>query len=421
MNNAHCSFCGKSQSNVRRLVSSPASDCYICDNCIEICREIIQDNIPKRTEKLSLPTPVEIKEKLDEYIVGQENAKRAMSVAVYNHYKRLNYNIRNIRQRPIELDKSNILLIGPTGVGKTLIAKTLARLLKVPFACVDATTLTEAGYVGDDVESVLAKLLAAADGDIARAEMGIVYIDEIDKIAKKIDTRNLTRDVSGEGVQQSLLKILEGTTVEIAQNSRKMPHQDTITLDTSNILFICGGAFVRLPEIIENRQTHKAVGFNRGETAKTAYDYKYIENVQPNDLISFGLIPEFVGRLPVVIGLDALDKKAMLNILTSPKNNLVDQYKTFFKLDGIELEFKKDALDAIAQKALDLGMGARGLRTIMEEVMLDTMYFCPGEKGLGRVVINAECVSQKAKPKMVYKKNKQQHDTVQPLKSSVKN
>ena len=363
---------------------------------------------------LSLPTPIEIKEQLDEYIVGQDNAKRAMAVAVYNHYKRLNYNLgRNAKQKSIELDKSNILLIGPTGVGKTLIAKTLARILKVPFVCVDATTLTEAGYVGDDVESALAKLLANADYDVTKAEMGIVYIDEIDKIAKKLDLRNQTRDVSGEGVQQSLLKILEGTVVQVPQNTRKSPHQETISMDTSNILFICGGAFVRLENIIENRCARSAVGFNQNEIVTEKHNYRYIENVQPNDLVEFGLIPEFVGRLPVVVGLSALDKQSMINILTKPKNNLVDQYKTFFKLDGVELDLQQNAISAIAQKALDLGMGARGLRTIMEEAMLDAMYSTPSKQDLQKVTIDENCIMKKAEPKFIFKQKEKAQKNIQ--------
>ncbi len=415
MEKAFCSFCGKSQANVRRLVSSPSTDCYICDTCVEICREILNDNnLPKKMDCLSLPTPIEIKEQLDEYIVGQDNAKRAMAVAVYNHYKRLNYNLgRNAKQKSIELDKSNILLIGPTGVGKTLIAKTLARILKVPFVCVDATTLTEAGYVGDDVESALAKLLANADYDVTKAEMGIVYIDEIDKIAKKLDLRNQTRDVSGEGVQQSLLKILEGTVVQVPQNTRKSPHQETISMDTSNILFICGGAFVRLENIIENRCARSAVGFNQNEIVTEKHNYRYIENVQPNDLVEFGLIPEFVGRLPVVVGLSALDKQSMINILTKPKNNLVDQYKTFFKLDGVELDLQQNAISAIAQKALDLGMGARGLRTIMEEAMLDAMYSTPSKQDLQKVTIDENCIMKKAEPKFIFKQKEKAQKNIQ--------
>ena len=407
MNDAHCSFCGKPQGSVRRLVSSPASDCFICDTCIEICRSVVEDNKKKAPEKFRLPAPMEIKAQLDEFIVGQDNAKRAMAVAVYNHYKRLNYN-SSIRARSVELDKSNILLIGPTGVGKTLIAKTLARMLQVPFVCVDATTLTEAGYVGDDVESILSKLLIAADYDVRRAEMGIVYIDEIDKIAKKTDSRNLTRDVSGEGVQQGLLKILEGSSVEVSIEKRRLPHQETMTMDTSNILFICGGAFVRLREIVEERCVRSTVGFNADtEEHAPEHEYKFIDNVRPNDLIEFGLIPEFVGRLPVVIGLEALNKQAMLDILTVPKNNLIDQYKTILKIDGVELSFEQKALDAIADRGLELNMGARGLRTIMEEIMLDIMYMCPSEKGLASVVVTADYIQKKARPKLRYKPQKQ--------------
>ncbi len=405
MSEARCSFCGKPQASVRRLVSSPASDCFICDNCIEICRAVVEDNKKKAPLKFNLPTPTEIKEHLDEFIVGQENAKRAMAVAVYNHYKRLNYNA-SIREHSVELDKSNILLIGPTGVGKTLIAKTLAKMLRVPFVCADATGLTEAGYVGDDVESILAKLIIAADYDVRRAEMGIVYIDEVDKIAKKPDSRNFTRDVSGEGVQQALLKILEGSTVEVALEKRRLMHQETLTIDTSNILFICGGAFVRLNEIVENRSVRSTVGFNTSTKVDSSHEYKYIENVRPNDLISFGLIPEFVGRLPVVVGLEPLNKQAMLDILTVPKNNLIDQYRTILKIDGVELSFEPKALAAIADRGLELNMGARGLRTIMEEIMLDIMYMSPSEKGLVSVVVTADYIQKRARPKLKYKTSK---------------
>ncbi|MBO5103375.1 MAG: ATP-dependent Clp protease ATP-binding subunit ClpX [Clostridia bacterium] len=408
METAYCSFCGKSQSQVRRLVSSPTNTCFICDACVEICKEIVVEAEHKvsRNTKFALPTPVEIKKSLDEYIVGQDNAKRAMAVAVYNHYKRLNYNL-SLKSKTIELDKSNILLIGPTGVGKTLIAKTLAKILKVPFACVDATSLTEAGYVGDDVESILSKLLINADYDVKRAEMGIIYIDEIDKIARKIDTRNMTRDVSGEGVQQALLKILEGTTAQVSVNSgRKSPHQDTVSINTSNILFICGGAFVKLPEIIKNRSKTSNLGFNQEENTQNSYDLRFTPQMRVDDLVAFGLIPEFVGRLPVVVSLDPLDKSAMLNILTTPKNNLIDQYKTFFSLDGITLEFEKTALDKIAEQALDLGMGARGLRTILEETMLDTMFSSPSEQNLQTVIINKECVSKNTQPKRKFKSEK---------------
>ena len=389
MDKTICSFCGKSQAQVRRLVSSPSSGCYICDSCIEVCREIIEDaeNKNKKPHKFSLPTPQEIKDILDMYIVEQENAKKIMSVAVYNHYKRVNYNLSP--NNKIELDKSNILLIGPTGVGKTLIAKTLANILKVPFVCADATSLTEAGYVGDDVESILSKLLINADYDVKKAEMGIIYIDEIDKIAKKIDTRNMTRDVSGEGVQQGLLKILEGTEAQVTINgSRKTPHQDTITMNTSNILFICGGAFVKLDEIIKNRMNSGNLGFNIKKEKNNS-----TKDVIIDDLINFGLIPEFVGRLPIIISLNPLNKEAMLNILSTPKNNLLEQYKTLFKLDGVEIEFAKDLLDDIADRAIKLGMGARGLRTILEEKMLDSMFCVPTKKDILKLIFNKDSIS----------------------------
>ncbi len=393
-NNAVCSFCGKNQSEVRRLVASPDGASFICDTCVEICREIVKEQESRGIRpKFVLPTPAQLKEELDKYIIGQESAKKAMSVAVYNHYKRLNYNLSNRQEDKVELDKSNVLLIGPTGVGKTLIAKTLARILKVPFACVDATTLTEAGYVGDDVESVLTKLLANADFDVKKAEMGIVYIDEIDKIAKRQDTRNLTRDVSGEGVQQALLKILEGTSANVPQAvGRRHPHQETVELNTSNILFICGGAFVKLADIVTARKTRRSVGFMQESPENTAcnINYKFTKHVRPSDLVEFGLIPEFVGRLPVVIGLDELDQKALVQILNTPKNSLVSQFKTIFKIDGIELSFEDSALDAIAKRALELNIGARGLRTILEESMLDIMFTAPSAKNNAKIVVNGE-------------------------------
>ena len=392
-NNAICSFCGKSQNEVKKLISSPDTLSYICDGCVDICKEIIKEQETKKTQKLLLPTPQELKQKLDEYIIGQEKAKKAMSVAVYNHYKRLNYNL-NITQDKIELDKSNILLIGPTGVGKTLIAKTLAKILKVPFACVDATTLTEAGYVGDDVESVLTRLLINSDYDVKKAEMGIVYIDEIDKIAKKSESRNLSRDVSGEGVQQALLKILEGTKANIVQSqNRRSPHQETIEIDTTNILFICGGAFVNLQNIVSNKLTEQNLGFISNKNKNNNKSYALTQNVGPDDLIEFGLIPEFVGRLPIVVSLEDLDENSMVSILTKPKNNLVSQYKTIFKIDGIELCFTDDALHEIAKKALSLKIGARGLRTIMEESMLELMFNAPSEKEPKKIVINSNTIN----------------------------
>lgn len=390
---AVCSFCGKSQHEVKRLVASPDGSSFICDTCIEICKEIVKEQ-EQRTirQKFSLPTPIELKEELDKYIIGQESAKRAMSVAVYNHYKRLNYNLSGTTcESKVELDKSNILLIGPTGVGKTLIAKTLAKILKVPFACVDATTLTEAGYVGDDVESILTKLFANADYDIRKAEMGIIYIDEIDKIAKKPESRNLTRDVSGEGVQQALLKILEGTTSNIMQtNGRKHPHQETIEMDTSNILFICGGAFAYLANIIDARKNKRSVGFLSQKENAHKIDYKFTKHVRPSDLVEFGFIPEFVGRLPIVVGLDELDEKSLISILTTPKNSLISQFQTIFKIDGIDLSFEPKALSEIAKRALELNIGARGLRTVLEESMLDVMYSAPSDKSTQKIVVTGK-------------------------------
>lgn len=373
-----CSFCGKSQAEVKRLVASPDGLSYICDNCIDICKEIVQEqDTVAGVNKFVLPTPKELKMELDKFIIGQTQAKRAMAVAVYNHYKRLNHNFSNTDKKDVELEKSNVLLFGPTGVGKTLIARTLAKILKVPFASVDATTLTEAGYVGDDVESVLQKLLANANFDIKKAEMGIIYIDEIDKIAKKPESRNLSRDVSGEGVQQALLKMFEGTIASVPiKEGRKHPHQEMVEINTNNILFICGGAFVKLDEIIKNKQSQKMVGFDMPQKT-TNIAYKYAKKVCPADLIDFGLIPEFVGRLPVVVSLDALDENALVEILKTPKNSLVSQYQTMFKMDGVNLEFKDDALHEIAKRALTLNVGARGLRTVMEEIMLDSMFDLP--------------------------------------------
>ena len=386
-----CSFCGKSQNEVKRLVASPDGVSFICDNCIDICKEIVKEQEqPIIPNKFVLPTPKQLKTELDKFIIGQDNAKRAMAVAVYNHYKRLNHNFTPSDENKVELDKSNVLILGPTGVGKTLIARTLARILKVPFANIDATTLTEAGYVGDDVETVLQKLLVNANYDIKKAEMGIVYIDEIDKIAKKAEGRNLSRDVSGEGVQQALLKMLEGSvaTVPISQG-RKHPHQEVIEMNTNNILFICGGAFVKLNSIIQERQTYHSLGFEHEEKPENQ-TYKFAKQVCPADLIEFGLIPEFVGRLPVVVSLDALDEDALVQILKTPKNSLVSQFQTIFKMDGIDLKFEDDALKEIAKRALALNVGARGLRTVLEEAMLDIMYELPNNTSGKTIVLNSK-------------------------------
>lgn len=416
--NLNCSFCGKSQAEVKRLIASPSGDSFICDECVDICKDIVKEGQTqsKCNEKIDLPLPHEIKKILDDYIIGQDEAKKTLSVAVYNHYKRINYNAdlknRNVDSTPIELEKSNILMIGPTGCGKTLLAKTLAKILKVPFATADATTLTEAGYVGEDVENILLKLIQNADYDIAKAERGIIYIDEIDKIRRLGENRSITRDVSGEGVQQALLKILESTIASVPpQGGRKHPQQEMLQIDTTNILFICGGAFVGLDKIIEKRTDNKSLGFGSGVKSKEEKEtFKYIQAIQPQDLTNFGLIPEFVGRLPIVVGLHDLNEDALVKILTTPKNSLTKQYKKMFDMDGIELEFDDSAVRAVAKKAIMLKTGARGLRTIIEERMIGLMYSAPADKTLSKVIINDKFINGEGEAECVH--TKKQSDNV---------
>ena len=412
--NIRCSFCGKTQDSVEKIVAGPGV--YICNECIQVCANILEneyyeddDETYTTVEEDKVPTPAEIKKILDEYVIGQENAKKTLSVAVYNHYKRINNEEKNKNDDDVEIKKSNILLLGPTGCGKTLLAQTLAKILNVPFAIADATTLTEAGYVGEDVENILLKLIQAADYDIEKAERGIIYIDEIDKISRKSENPSITRDVSGEGVQQALLKIVEGTIASVPpQGGRKHPHQELIQINTENILFICGGAFEGLEKIIDQRTGKKTIGYGveQKEMAKKSKT-EIFKELLPQDLLKFGLIPEFVGRLPIVTTLEELDKNALINILTKPKNALVKQYKKLLAMDDVELEFNDDAIEAIVDKAIERKTGARGLRSIIEEIMRDIMYDIPSNSKIEKCIVTKDTVLGLSKPEVIINENKE--------------
>ena len=402
----HCSFCGKSKDEVRRLIAGP-DGVFICDDCVDICKAMVDETNEKdKTAEVPLKKPAEIKEELDKYIVGQDKAKKVLSVAVYNHYKRINSLVKAKKTDDgVEIEKSNILLLGPTGCGKTLLARTLAKVLNVPFATSDATTLTEAGYVGEDVENILLKLIQNADYDIERAQRGIIYIDEIDKIARKSENVSITRDVSGEGVQQALLKIIESTVASVPpQGGRKHPQQECLRIDTTNILFICGGAFVGLDKIVASRKDDTTLGFGgKVKLGADEVDYAALDDVKPQDLTKFGLIPEFVGRLPIVVNLDPLGEDALVKILTEPKNAIIKQYQKLIGFDGVKLTVEEDAVREIAQTAIRLKTGARGLRTIIEGVMTDVMYQIPSEDDVEEVIVTKECLTDGAKPRVVYK------------------